>query len=354
MTVILTNNSDEYMVPRFSVQHQNRTMNPYPWHIDQGPATLGPGEAAAYRISVGNYKLGFLFHEDAQIVATDAHGNYGLRAVASLEPDLTYFYPEAINNSKYRVWDSASGAPSFWQLLSDPLGSAHATPLYIDGRVGLDISLDSDPQGREWAALQSLILYQQKPFGIWLNLDPLIAETSGVAYGLEFDDGVHRLWVLFGARDYTGDFPDGVHIVHRRIPVGAWTYQEIDLPALYAGAGWESPPFRPAVFGQVDADFQLLWLRLMVTTGTETTGQISAHFGPIEQDYRLSPQTRMAQTLDDPGDFYLRLAQRHVRDRNYLRALETYQQALNFSPENSEALEGIQQMRQLLSGSLER
>jgi uncharacterized membrane protein len=348
MTVVLANNSNEVMTPRFFVQHQDQLLNPLSWHIDEGPPTLGPDESATYKISTDKNTFGFLFHEDAQVVATDARGNYELRAVARLQPDFTYLWPEAISNPDFRFWDTAANTPSFWYLLNEPSGAGRVTPVYKDSRVSLKITLDTSSPGYKWTALQNLITYQHKAFGIWLYVDPTLENRSDVAYGLEFDDGEHRLWLLFGAEEYAGGAPDGVRIVQRSLPVGTWIYQEIDLPVLYAGAGWEPPPFKPAVFRGLDADFQLLWLRLMVAATADTGEEISAYFGPFEQDYHVTPQLRMAQALDDPAAYYIRLAQTHSRDRNYLRALEAYEQALWFSPYSTEALEGIEQVRQQL------
>jgi hypothetical protein len=136
--------------------------------------------------------------------------------------------------------------------------------------------------------------------------------------------------------------------------VGTWEVQEVDLRALYAEAGWEEPPHTPAVYRGLDAEYQLIWLRLFVAAGTGSKDPISAYFGPVEQDYRVKPQTRMSQTLDNPTSFYLRLAEKHVRDRNYARAMEAYQQALALSPGDRRALEGVEQIRQHPDWSLQR
>jgi hypothetical protein len=362
MTVALSNNSDEVMTPRFAVQHPDQYLNPLSWHLDQGPATLDPGETAIYEISTDLHTYGFLLHEGAQIVATDASGNYGLRAVARLEPDFTYLWPEAITNPEYRVWDTARNAPTHWYLLDDPPASARASPVYKKGRLAVELEVDTRTPGLKTTALQNLITYQPGPFGIWLYLDPALAEAPSTAYGLEFEDDEHRLRVLFTAADGSGreaayrdaayGDPSRAYVVQRNIPVGTWTYQEIDLPALYAEVGWEPPPWIPAVFRGLDGHFQLLWLRLLVETSAETEGDLTATFGAIEQDYRISPELRMAQTLDDPAGFYIRLAQTHVRDRNYARAVEAYEQALQWDPSNAKALAGLEQVQQKLDGRL--
>jgi len=342
------------MTPRFSVQHQDQFLNPLSWQIDEGPATLNPGESALYQISTNKYTHGFLLHENAHVVATDANGIYELRTVARLEPDVTYLWPESIPNPDFRVWDAASNAPIHWHFLNDPPGTGKLGPVKKGARPGLEIRLDTSDHGYKWAAVQNLVLFPQKPFDIWLYLDPAQQHAADTAYGVEFNDGEHRLWILYGGADYTGNAPEGVRILQRRMPVGVWTLQEIDLPALYAEAGWDPPPFEPAVYRGLDADFPLMWLRLMVATSGDSGKVVSATFGPLEHDYRVAPQDRMAQILNDPAGFYLRLARAHAQDRNYQRAIEAYQEALRFSPGNAEALQGLERVREHLNGKADQ
>ncbi|MDE3090417.1 MAG: hypothetical protein KGJ80_13630, partial [Chloroflexota bacterium] len=91
--VEVTNLSDRVLTPRFALQHRFGTLNPLPWDIDDGPASLAPGQSAIYRISTGDNSRAFLAHEAAQVVVTDARGDYSLRGLATIVPDHSYLFP---------------------------------------------------------------------------------------------------------------------------------------------------------------------------------------------------------------------------------------------------------------------
>lgn len=342
--VVVTNNTDHVLTPRFFVQHEDQYLNPLAWEIKKGPLTLQPGQAAPYVILTRQSAYSFLFHENAQIIVTDASGHYDRHTVARIEPDYSFFWPEAITNRDFHLWDTVTGSPSHWRMISEPQQAATVASLVQDDRLGLRFSLDTKQTGQAWAALQNLVAYQHEPFGLWVYYDSSLLNASDAAYGLEIDDNTHRLWILFGPDPYTGPTPDDTYVVQQPIPVDAWVYQEIDLDALYAEAGWPAPPFVPAVFRNVNADFQLIWLRLMVMARSDSPQTVSAVFGPIHQDYEVSPQFRMAQTMDDPAAYYVRLGQTYVLERNFVRARDAFEQALEFEPDNVAALTGIEQL----------
>jgi hypothetical protein len=353
ITVTLANNGEREMSPRFSVQHQDQFLNPLSWQIDTGPPTLGPGESAVYQISAEQDSHGFLLHESAQVVASDADGDYSLRVVEPLIPDFTYLWPEAIANPTYWVWDVGRKAPTHWYLISPQENSVRVFPIQLEGKLAVGLAMDTETPGIKTASLQNQIVFQHEPFAIWLYLDPAVASATDTEYGLEFDDGERRLRILFDAdqgtsRDTVPLDSATTRVARLVIPAGTWSRTEIDLPALYAEAGWDPPPLVPAVHRGVDAHFQLMQFRLLVETASQGEADLVVAFGPIEQDYRVEPQQRMAQTLDNPAGFYLRLAQTHVRDRNYRRALEAYQQALRWAPDSRDAQTGVDQVLQRL------
>ncbi len=350
--VLVTNNTDQELTPRFFVQHQDQYLNPLAWDILNGPLTLASGQTALYTIATHQRSYGFLFHENAQIVVADAGGNYDLRAVAQLKPDVSYLWPEAITNPNFQLWDSNSNAPSHWRLNSVPDYAATLSPFDQDNRIAVRFSLDTTQTGRAWATLQNQVTFLYRPFNVWLYYDPSLLGASEVAYGLEISDGTHQVWVLFGPNPYTGSAPANTYVIQHTLPVATWVRQEIDLQALYAEAGWPLPPFVPTVFRNVEADFQLIWLRLMVTGRSDSAQPLVAEFGPIEQDYTTTPQDRMAQILDDPAAYYVRLGETYERDRNFDRAQEAYEQALDFEPDNTAALAAIEQLKALSKVSL--
>ena len=40
------------------------------------------------------------------------------------------------------------------------------------------------------------------------------------------------------------------------------------------------------------------------------------------------------ETFDNPADYYTRIAEYHLRSRNFDRALDAYEQALRYDPDN--------------------
>ncbi|MDE3090910.1 MAG: tetratricopeptide repeat protein, partial [Chloroflexota bacterium] len=81
-------------------------------------------------------------------------------------------------------------------------------------------------------------------------------------------------------------------------------------------------------------------------------GTLQAYYGSIEQnDLTVDPKTLMTETLDNPADYYRRLGESYERGRNYDRALEAYQRALQFSPGNSQVIEQMNRVEQHLSGT---
>jgi hypothetical protein len=350
MSVQVVNRSRRTLTPRFALQHRYTTGNPLPWYIDQGPRSLSPGQAAVYHISTERRDRIFFAHDTAQLVVTDAGGDYSLRGVATIQADSSFLWPDAIPNPMYRFWDSGLGAPIFWGLVADPPGSGAVSPGNKAGRGALTLTLDADGKGLNRVALESVVTFPLHPFGIWVYSEPPAENLSSVAYGLEIDDGEHQLWILFGPQEYTGPLEDGQYIINYTVPSRRWVYQEIDLLTAYVEAGWQLPALKPAIYRELDMDFRLVHLRLLLAADGPADN-LQATFGPIEQDnYRVEPQTLMAEALDDPTSYYIRLAESYTRERNYSRALEAYRRALHYSPGDSQALDGMKRVRQRLAG----
>lgn len=350
MSVQVVNRSQRILTPRFALQNRYASGNPLPWYIDRGPRSLSPGQTAVYHISTERRDRSFFAHDTAQLVVTDAGGDYSLRGVATIQADSSFLWPDAIPNPAYRFWDSGLGVPIFWGLVADPPGSGTVSPRNKAGRGALTLTLDADDKGLNRVALESVITFPLHPFGIWVYSEPPAEVLSSVAYGLEIDDGEHQLWVLFGSQEYAGPLEEGQYVINYTVPSRTWVYQEIDVLAAYAEAGWPLPALRPTTYRDLDMDFRLVHLRLLLAADGPVD-DLQAYFGPIEQDnYRVEPQTLMAETLDDPTSYYIRLAESYVRGRNYSRALEAYQRALHYSPDNSQARDGMERVRQRLAG----
>jgi hypothetical protein len=137
-------------------------------------------------------------------------------------------------------------------------------------------------------------------------------------------------------------------VVHRNAPADLWTRQTIDLRAAYAAAGWPLPALRRVSYRGLDLDLPIVTLQLFVRADNEL-GQVRAYFGPLEQDLEVLPARLMGETLDDPTQYYVRLAGEYVRERNYTYALEAYRQALTYSRDDPQMLEWLSFELQRLS-----
>jgi hypothetical protein len=262
LTVDVTNAGDHALTPRFSIQSRSTTWNPLLWNIDDGPRALAPGQSATYQLSATSEERTFFGHESAQLVVTDAGADYSLRGVLTLEADRSFLWPAAIPNPSFRFWDKYLNEPLLWSLLS---GSA--AMIEKDGRDALALN------GLR-ATLECRVVFPEEPFSLWLY-----SENSTAAYGLEVDDGQHRLWLLFGSQAYAGPVDDGVMVVNQIIPSGEWTRQTIDLPAVYAQAGLQLPPLQHTTHRGLEGDLRLIHLRLLLVSEAPAT----AYFGEIEQ-----------------------------------------------------------------------
>lgn len=348
--VQVTNRSPRTLVPRLALQHRYSTLNALPWHIAEGPLSLQPGQSATFQIFTEDSLRTFRTHDTAQIVVTDAGGDYSLRGLGTIEPDHSYLWPDAIPNPTYRYWDAEQRVPIFWGLLNEPAGSGAVTLVQKDGRDALMLTLNATREGSNRVALDTWIVFPTKPFGIWVYSDSVPDDSASVLYGLEIADAQHRLWFLFNAPGHSVPPTAERHIIHRNIAPRVWTYQEIDLVSAYAEAGWFLPPLKRTSYRGLDIDLRTVNLRLFLAVNG-SQGKLQAYFGPIEQDnYRIEPKTLMAETLDDPAGYYIRLAESHIRSRNYSRALEAYQRALQYSPNNSLVIDGIERIKQHLTG----
>lgn len=334
ITLQVENHSLRPITPRFSVQKTSASFNPLAWHIDEGPLTIPGRQSATFRISPENPADSFYVHEQVQIIVTDADGDYGLRGSASIGPDPSFLWPDAIPNPGFLFWDQASHTPIFWSY--EPGTSSNQIGLVQKGgknALMIDPTSASANSGR--IGLENWIIFPDRPFGLWVYAEP----RSALTYGIELDDGTHRLQILFDRRN-SSEVANGTLILNRSVPEGQWSYQVIDFPSIYAQAGWPTPAPTPSVYRTINADLSLVMLHLFASS-PGGQGDAQAYFGPIVQDYGVNSQALMASTLDDPVGYYMRLADSYVQERNYGRAIEAYQRALVYAPGNAEAIEGM-------------
>jgi len=343
LTLAVSNNSNKVITPRLSGQFIRTDMNPQLWIAEAGPSLLQPGQTATYQLTSNRDDLTFYAHEAVQIVVTDAGGDYQLRGVTSIEPDRSYLWPDAIPNPEFKLWDTTLKTPLFWAIE----GKGTTEPTSFQGRNAVRLIADEVPGKPLHIALANLILFPKESFGIWLH--PPVSNPA-LAYGLEIlttDQRPKRLWMLFGPQDYTGPVDDGIHVLNYFAPEKTWTYQEVDLQAAFAQAGWPLPPLRPTLVRNISIDARQIELRLLFISQDPAINTVT--FGPIQQEgYRIPPQRLMTETLNDPAGYYQRLARSYLNKRNSELALEAYQRALDYDPGNTDILANITLIKQIL------
>jgi hypothetical protein len=345
MAVKVENRSDRALQPRFAVHSEVTALNPLPWTIESGPLALEAGQSAIYQLASSG-QLSFPASSPAQVVVTDAGGDYALRGVATIGPDHSFLWPDAIPNPRFLFWDSDCIAPIFWALRTEPAGAGTASYTEKAGRSAVMLASSSQSPGPASVALHSFVLLPRTPFGIWVYAEP--AAEGAAQFGVEFADGERRLALRFGARDGVERVSDQTAIVERSVPAGKWTYQQIDPIGLYQQVGWELPPFRPMVYRNVDADFRTVDMSLFLSSdGTSEDARV--YFGSIEQqDLQVKPEALMAETLSDPAGYYARLAERYVTERNYVRAAAALERALELEPASATISARLDEIEALL------
>jgi hypothetical protein len=329
MKVQVENGSDSTIEPRFGVHSESTSFNPLPWYIESGPLTLEPGESALYQIS-SNGQLSFPASSPAQVVLTDAGGSYELRDVATIGPDRSFLWPDAIPNPSFLFWDSRNATPIFWGWQSLPAEAGSLSYAEQDGRQAVLLELNGPQRGPAHLALNSVVLMPRESFGIWVYPD--VPQESGVEYGLGFQADNRTLILRFGTEARIERISEDSVIIERSVPTQTWTYQEIDLARLYQNIGWDLPDLEPHVYRRIDADLRTLDLSLFLSTDG-VKDRAGVYFGPIEQEeFGVAPETLMAETLNDPAGYFVRLSERYIADRNYARALEALERAWELSP----------------------
>jgi hypothetical protein len=348
MTVGVQNVGQETLEPRFMVRSAYR--NPLPWQIDSGPLQLRENETGVYQISSTRHDRTFVGHEDAQLIVTDAKGNYSLMETINIPGEEQFLWPDALANPGYRYWDRTSQMPLFWQLSSTPEGQGTASLQPVEGRDALVLALQPDDEGYGQVSLSNWVPMPREPIGIWIYATPPADKASNVAYGVEIDDGQHRLWTLFGSAPYAAPSMENTHIIFHEVPELTWLRAEIDIEAGFREAGWSIPPYTYVNYRGLDGYMRMVTFRLILVA-RESKGSLQAAFGPIEQTgYRIPPESLMAETLDEPAQYYMRLAEEHVRNRNYDRALAAYRQALAFMPDETEAEQHLDLLDRITKG----
>lgn len=289
MEVRIHNASRRPLRPVVSVQRGSG--QPFAWTMESGPDSLAPGETGTYRLRTDLPYRMILLAEGAQVVVTDLGGDYRLRGVAKIPPDRSLLNPDAIFNASYHTAADADGIPWGWYLSSTAPGMpALRTGPTVKGFRAVELTLSPTPGREDWESLglSQWIILPDGDITAWVrppNLDPTLGEPLGLAYGLEFDDGERRLWVLFGREVGEGEVAENHRFVSVPAPPGEWSRQRVNLRELYAHVGWPLPPPQRVDRGDLELTTRMVTVRLLLAArhrpGPEA---LFAQFGPLRVD----------------------------------------------------------------------
>ncbi len=326
----ITNKSQRVLTPRFMVQSNRTTWNSVPWQIDSGPTTLQPGQSADYQVSAGLNDAAWTLYDTSQLVVVDAGENSALRGVATLPADPALLWPDAIPNAAYQFWTDDRSSPIFWAVQSFPAGSGGASIEKQAGRDALALAVDPKGSGLGVTSVAVQTIFPARAFGVWLYADSALANSPLAAYGIELDDSQHVVRYQIGALNDTPSSASTQNYQRLNLPPDQWSYVEIDPSAVYTQQGWQLPTLQQS-FRDLNSAVRPLTIRFFAAAGSNQ-GPITAYFGPIQQaDYGPAPETLMAETLNNPAEYYVRLGDMYLQQRNDRRAVEAYQQALGYS-----------------------
>lgn len=337
LQVNVTNHSEEIFEPRFSMQQEQ----PYPWLIESGPISLEPGQSGTYTIVAGYNAVQFPVGDGAQIVVTDAGGDYALRSVLDIPSDQTFADPDRIVNPRFEFFTEAGRIPAGWKLENLPQGTGSVSMTLVDDRAAL--VLEAQPGTQAFLRLSQRITLPEA-VDLWVYpTDPVVSPESGHAYGLEVFDGSKRLWVLFGETENQGLLDDHTAYVVVSSPLNQWSRQYIDLPALFERLEWTMPPLTVRTDNSLNYSARQIELGLLFATSGD--GPPTAIFGPIEQpeSQQVGSTDYLEQALSDPAAYYVGMGLDYLNQRNFDLALEAFERAKEYDPAMSEAWFGLSQ-----------
>jgi hypothetical protein len=324
LVVTVKNQSDRLFRPRFAVQHDGSVATP--WFIESGPEILRPGESARY--SVSSFSHPFSAASGGQLVITDAGKDYALRVVTDIAGDHTFTSPDLIVNPSFAVWQLNSQTPAAWSAQGD---NPSIETESVDGRRAVVLSaIDGSTRLSQTVTL---------PVAFFISVYPTIESTDplGSVQGMELDDGLHVLRVLFGRAEKQGLLEENVAYVYQRAPLNEWSRHEIKPSELYASFGWELPPYTVRDSQGLEFSARQVKLSLLVS-GSKVIGT----FGSIEQDLRLaSADSLVAAAIERPDVYYVNLGNEYWRQRNYGLAEDAYRQAIAYNEANAYAHNGL-------------
>lgn len=321
MTVQVTNTSNQLFSPRFAIRRDNVDAAT-PWTIRSGPETLNPGESSLYEIDANGVTSRMLLAgQGGQLVVGDANGNYQLRVVVKLTGDPTFTDPDLIQNPDFHLWDEGATFPLKWEGTD--------TLFHMEVSEGRNV-LVMQPTREDGAAVRlSQVITFPAAMTVWVH--PLQPQAI---YGFEIDDGERILQIIFGERGGLEKTDDTHAVLYITAPLNVWSQQTFDSTAIYQQLNWPLPPFSTRV--KLGMDFAARQATFSLITDKD------AVFGSIEQSTTfVRPEGLVNDALQHPDIYFVNVGDDYRRQRNYDLAIESYQRALTYNPNNPDAYFGI-------------
>ncbi|MCH8876455.1 MAG: tetratricopeptide repeat protein [Chloroflexi bacterium] len=347
LTVRVANTTSINLTPRFAIQ--SRINQPYPWLIESGPISLKPGEEGIYEINTDLPYRMIDLARGAFLVVTDASGDYRLRGTLQIQRDFSLLGPDPIFNSAYLHGPGEDEIPWGWGFdnqAQKPLSVRDFdTP---EGFRAIEIGLTPTMHSESWESvgLSQWITFPMEKLLIWVYPPPLEStsrEELSIAYGLEFDDGLQKLWILFGPEAAAGYLAENHYYTYQPAPANRWSEQPVDLRAIYDRLDWKLPPIQRIVRGDLELLTRMVTVKLIVAArDQQEASAVSAMFGPLSVDQGRHPiRERVAETVQNQAEYYTAIGDLKLKQRNFADASTDYYVALSSDPEHLRAYLGL-------------
>ncbi len=347
LTIRVANTSNEDLTPRFAVH--SRIHQPYPWLIESGPLSLKSGEEGVYEISTDLPYRMIDLARGALLVVTDASGDYRLRGTLQIQRDSSLLGPDTIFNSAYLHGPGEAEIPWGWGFDNQ---AQQALPIRdhetLEGFTGIEVGFIPTLRSETWESvgLSQWITFPLEKLSIWVYPAPLEStsrEEPSVAYGLEFDDGLHKLWILFGSDSGSGYLAENHYYIYQPSPIGRWSEQFVDLRAIYDQLEWELPPLQRIVRRDLELLTRMVTVELIVAARDQQEASVvSAMFGPLSVDQGQHPiRKRVEETVQNQAEYYTAIGDSKMKQRNFSDASTDYYVALSTDPEHLPAYFGL-------------
>lgn len=358
LTVVVGNDSDRLLTPRFSLQGRQH-QQPAFWHIIDGPPTLAPGESGTFRLQGADPAPSFRLREGVQVIVSDAFG-YDLRASTYIPGDVAPAHPGAIPNGDFRFWRQGDDTPSYWDIFTNTADSAAPVVEYApEGERRLRLRLPA-AEGESWASVRlgTQVMFTESSIRLWVkppagaNLPP----AFDLAYGLELAANGRRVWVLFGDEAAQGEIEPGLYYVIQPAPRAVWSVQQVDPYRIFADLGFpildlEMQPVRR--FETYNFPKTALDVGLLLAARRQPAGVVEAEFGAVASTTFAADRTaRTRQEIDHPERTLLWRGEQALRARTYASARSHFERVLAINPDEARAMIGLARV-QLAEGDFE-